>query len=112
GGPRRLDGDRARQPTPPGRVSVPMPGPLPVELPTPSRERSPRQSEIFQPTAPVPSPFPDPYSQPSQAPAPAPARVPAGRVSPRQLFNFPVASPFALRQVRQRNGRQRRREEP
>lgn len=110
GGPRR-GGGRTRQPTPPGRVNVPLPGQLPVDLPTPSRERSPRQSEIFQPTAPVPSPFPDPSAQPSAMPAGygRPAAAPARQR--RGLLVAPLV-PGSVPQVRIRSGRQRGRQTP
>lgn len=100
GGPRR-GGARTRQPTSPGRVTVPMPGPLPVDLPTRSTERSPRQSEIFQPPAALPSPFPDPYATP--APAPGTPRqqqtAPAAR-SRSRLFQLGNPLAWSMPQVR------------
>lgn len=110
GGPRR-GGGRTRQPTPPGRVTVPMPGPLPVDLPTRSTERSPRQSEIFQPPAALPSPFPDPSAQPAPSPAGygRPAAAPARRRG-SLLLAPPVSG--SVPQVRVRGRRQPGRNPP
>lgn len=104
----RRGGARTRQPTPPGRVTVPMPGPLPVDLPTPQGRPTP--SEIFQPPAALPSPFPDPSAFPATVPSAPPASAPGRRLSRRRLVNVEPFLPFSVPQVRLGSRRNPRRD--
>jgi hypothetical protein len=106
----RRGGSRTRQPTPPGRVLVPQPGPLPVDLPTPEPRSQP--SEIFQPRPALPSPFPDPYGQPAPASQPAPRTAPAPAARRRALPLLGNPLPWSLPQIRAGNRQQPRRATP